>query len=61
MGAATQQLRTTTTATTRDAAQVDCAAFGERLLKAGMHVVMLTRWWPIRPIVARRLRAGRLP
>lgn len=37
--AATQQLHTTTTATTRDAAQINCAAFGEHLLKAGVHVV----------------------
>ena len=34
---------TTTTATTRDAAQIDCAALGEHWLKAGGHVGQLTQ------------------
>jgi hypothetical protein len=34
---------TTTTAATRDAAQVDCAALGEQELNAGGHVGQLTQ------------------
>ena len=34
---------TTTTATTRDAAQIDCAALGEHRLKAGGHARQLTQ------------------
>jgi hypothetical protein len=34
---------TTTTATTRDAAQIDCAALGEQQLKAGEHEAHNTR------------------
>ena len=34
---------TTTTATTRDAAQIDCAALGEHELEAGGHVGQLTQ------------------
>ncbi len=34
---------TTTTARTRDAAQIDCAALGEHRLKAGGHVGQLTQ------------------
>jgi hypothetical protein len=33
----------TTTATTRDAAQIDCAALGEHRLKAGGHARQLTQ------------------
>jgi hypothetical protein len=34
---------TTTTATTRDAAQIDCTALGEHWLKAGGHERQLTQ------------------
>jgi len=34
---------TTTTATTRDAAQIDCAALGEHRLEAGGHGSQLTQ------------------
>jgi hypothetical protein len=34
---------TTTTATTRDAAQIDCAALGEHWLEAGGHDRQLTQ------------------